>query len=79
MRPVFADDAVITRTCPSFGAPELIPVRGTVTGVSSSTVILAIGSRVGGSFTGEIVRVKLDKAVAPSVSMTISEIVQLPN
>src|SRR5436853_6347275 len=79
IRPVFADDAVMPMNWPSFGAPELIPVSGMLVGVSSLIVTLVIGSSVGGSFTGVMLSVKADAAVAPSASETITEMVQFPN
>src|SRR5881394_363792 len=57
-----------------------MPVNGTVwAGPSSTTDRLAMGSRVGGSFTGCTVRRKLVLLVSPSGSATVTVMFAVPD
>src|SRR5229473_3173702 len=66
----------------SFGAPEVIPVRLTLTLVLPEVVAFCVtslmGSSVGGSFTGLTVRTNELAAVAEP-SLTVSVIIVVPN
>lgn len=78
---VSLDAAVIVRTCVSFAAPDVTPVKFTVCCAASSfSVRLFIGSSVGGSLIGLIVTLKVRVVIlldAPP-SFTLTVIVAVP-
>src|SRR5438045_3185443 len=77
--PVAEEEAEMKRIWLSFGAPELMPVKVTGVAVSSLIVRFPGWSRVGRSFTAEIVSRKLLTDVDPSPSVTEIEIVTAPD
>src|SRR5436190_19475059 len=71
--------AVTTKGCASFGAPEVMPVKGTANEPElSSTLKLGIVSSVGGSLTGSTMTANVIQAESSFASTTITSMMHEP-